>query len=173
MTAPRTLTRPSAAVSRRAHLLHTEAPGAVLLVRLSVGAVFVCEGLLKFVRPGELGAGRFDRAGLPVPGFLGYVDGTLEVVCGLLLLAGLLTRLAAAPMVVNMTGALLVTKVPILWGGAPLFTDMAGWWDFAHAARTDLALLCGSAFLLAVGAGPWSVDARLSRHTMLEAATRP
>ncbi len=76
-------------------------------------------------------------------------------------------------MVVNMVGALLVTKAPILWGGAPLFPDASGWWDFAHAARTDLAQLCGSAFLLAVGAGPWSVDARLSRHTMLEAATRP
>ncbi len=97
MTAPWTLPRPSTAMSRRTHLLHTEAPGAVVLVRFFVGAVFVCEGVLKFVRPGELGAGRFDRAGLPVPGFLGYFDGTLEIVCGLLLLAGLLTRLAARP----------------------------------------------------------------------------
>ncbi|MBO8202266.1 hypothetical protein JW613_28855 [Streptomyces smyrnaeus] len=47
-------------------------------------------------------------------------------------------------------------------GGAPLFTGKSGWWDFAHASRTDLAQLCGSLFLLLVGA--YSLDARLTRR---------
>ncbi|UQA97546.1 hypothetical protein [Streptomyces halobius] len=81
----------------------------------------------------------------------------------MLLLAGLLTRLAAVPMVVNMLGALLITKLPILWGDTPLSTGKSGWWDFAHESRTDLAQLCGSLFLLIVGAGAYSLDVRLHR----------
>ncbi|WP_149181936.1 DoxX family protein [Streptomyces sp. TRM49041] len=159
--------------SWRTRLVHTEAPGAVVLVRFYVGVVFASEGVLKLLRPDELGAGRFDRAGIPMPGFFAPLDGLLETVCGLLVLAGLLTRLAALPMVVDMVGALAITKLPILWGGAPLFADASGWWDFTHASRTDLAQLCGTLFLLAVGAGAWSADAYLSRHARLEAATRP
>ncbi|MFG3496543.1 DoxX family protein [Streptomyces sp. NPDC047928] len=159
--------------TRSARLLHTEAPGAVVLVRLYVGAVFASEGVLKFLRPDELGAGRFDRAGIPLPGFFASLDGVLEIVCGVLILLGLLTRLAAVPMVVDMLGALALTKLPILWGGSALFDGARGWWDFTHASRTDLAQLCGTLFLLLVGAGAWSLDARLTRHARLEAATRP
>ncbi|MGC9544757.1 hypothetical protein [Streptomyces sp. UG1] len=46
---------------------------------------------------------------------------------GALILAGLLTRLATLPMIVNMLGALLITKLPILWGDAPLFDGKSGW----------------------------------------------
>ncbi|MFD4337847.1 DoxX family protein [Streptomyces anulatus] len=141
----------------------TSAPGAVVLIRLYVGAIFLSEGVLKFLRPDQLGTGRFDKAGIPAPGFLAPLDGLLEIVCGVLILAGLLTRLAAAAMIVNMLGALLITKLPILWGNAPLFDGKSGWRDFAHESRTDLAQLCGSLFLLLVGAGACSLDARLAR----------
>ncbi|MFP3986127.1 DoxX family protein [Streptomyces sp. E11-3] len=156
-----------------ARLTATRAPGAVLLIRLYVGAVFLSEGIQKFLDPDRLGTGRFDQAGIPAPGFFAPLDAAFEIGCGLLLLAGLLTRVAAVPMVVNMVGALAITKLPILWGDAPLFTDASGFWDFAHASRTDLAQLCGSLFLLIVGGGTYSLDARLSRHARLEAATRP
>ncbi|MFD3961169.1 MULTISPECIES: DoxX family protein [Streptomyces] len=145
----------------QAKLTGTTAPAAVMLIRLYVGAVFLSEGILKFVRPDAQGTGRFDKAGIPAPGFFAPLDGVFEIVCGLLLLAGLLTRLATVPMVVNMLGALLITKLPILWGDAPLFPGKSGWWDFAHESRTDLAQLCGSLFLLIVGAGAYSLDARL------------
>jgi uncharacterized membrane protein YphA (DoxX/SURF4 family) len=36
----------------------TSAPAATLLIRIMVGAVFVSEGLQKFLRPAEVGAGR-------------------------------------------------------------------------------------------------------------------
>ncbi|MGY1401316.1 DoxX family protein [Streptomyces sp. SS10] len=147
----------------QARLMGTSAPGAVVLIRLYVGAVFVSEGVLKFLRPDQLGIGRFDKAGIPAPGFLAPLDGLFEIVCGLLILAGLLTRLAVAPMIVNMLGALAITKLPILWGNAPLFGGKSGWWDLAHESRTDLAQLCGSLFLLLVGAGVCSLDARFTR----------
>ncbi len=91
-------------------LTATRAPAAVLLIRLYVGVVFACEGILKFLRPDALGAGRFETAGIPAPGFFAYFDGVAEIICGVMLLVGLLTRLAAAPMIINMIGALLITK---------------------------------------------------------------
>ncbi|MFI7670653.1 DoxX family protein [Nocardia sp. NPDC049526] len=146
-----------------ARLTATTAPASVIWIRLYVGAVFFFEGIQKFLFPDELGTGRFDKAGIPAPGFFGPLDGVFEIVCGALILAGLLIRLATVPMIVDMLGALLITKLPILWGDAPLFSGKSGWWDFIHEARVDLAQLCGSAFLLIVGAGAWSVDARPTR----------
>ena len=142
-------------------LTATRAPAAVLLIRLYVGVVFACEGILKFLRPDALGAGRFETAGIPAPGFFAYFDGVAEIICGVMLLVGLLTRLAAAPMIINMIGALLITKMPILWGHAALFRREHGWWDFIHESRVDLAQLCGSLFLLIVGAGALSFDSRV------------
>ena len=66
-------------------------------------------------------------------------------------------------MIVDMVGALLITKLPTFWGRAPLFRAEHGWWDFIHESRVDLAQLCGSLFLLFVGAGALSLDARLNR----------
>jgi putative oxidoreductase len=106
-----------------------------------------------------------------VPGFLAHLDGGFEIGCGLLILVGLLARLAVIPMIVNMTGAILITELPILWGDGPLFPAKSGWWDFIHEARTDLAQLCGSLFLLIVGAGAYSLDARL-RAKKVPAASR-
>ena len=148
--------------SRLTALVSTRAPAAVVLIRLYVGLVFACEGVLKFLRPDALGGGRFDKAGSPAPAFFSTADGIFEIGCGVLILVGLLTRLAAVPMIIDMLGALLITKLPIFWGHAPLFHGEHGWWDFIHESRVDLAQLCGSLFLLLVGAGTYSLDARLT-----------
>ena len=124
----------------------TGASGAVVLIRLYVGLIFACEGILKFLRPDQLGPGRFDKAGIPAPGFFAYLDGIFEIGCGVLILAGLLTRLATVPMIINMIGALLITKLPILWGDAALYSASSGGWDFIRESRVDLAMLCGSLF---------------------------
>ncbi|MEK2478630.1 DoxX family protein [Streptomyces noursei] len=155
-----------------AKLTGTTAPASVVLIRLYVGAVFLVEGILKFLRSHALGTGRFDKAGIPAPDFFAPLDGVFEIVCGVLVLVGLLTRLAVVPMVVDMLGALLITKVPILWGGSGLFRGESGWWDFAHEARLDFAQLCGSLFLLFVGAGALSLDASLHRRGVRPAAAR-
>lgn len=137
-------------------LLDTAAPRSVILIRLSVGAVFLSEGLQKFILPGEVGAGRFAKIGLPSPEVLGPFVGTFEITCGVLVLAGLLTRLAAVPLITIICVAISTTKVPIFL--------KSGFWKMAHEARTDFAMLLGSLFLLIVGAGLWSLDAWLTRR---------
>jgi putative oxidoreductase len=146
-----------------AQLTATRASGAVVLIRLYVGLIFLGEGVLKFLRPDALGPGRFDKAGIPASTFFAYFDGVFEIGCGVLILVGLLTRLAAVPMIVDMIGALAITKLPILWGNAPLYPKEGGFWDFFHEGRLEVAMLCGSVFLLIVGAGAYSLDRRMNR----------
>jgi uncharacterized membrane protein YphA (DoxX/SURF4 family) len=80
--------------------------------------------------------------------------GVVEIVCGVLLIAGLLTRLAAVPLIVDITVAIWTTKIPILM--------KQGFWAMAHEARTDWCMLLGSVFLMLAGAGAWSIDAMLA-----------
>jgi|SRR5829696_5073443 len=145
-------------------LTATRASGAVVLIRFYVGLIFAGEGLLKFVRPEALGSGRFEKAGIPAGTFFADLDGVTEIICGGLILAGLLVRLATLPMIVDMIGALAITKLPLLWGSAPLYPKEGGFWDFFHEGRLEIAMLCGSVFLLLVGAGRLSFDAaRMNR----------
>jgi uncharacterized membrane protein YphA (DoxX/SURF4 family) len=134
-------------------MLSTSAPAATILVRLAVGCVFLSEGIQKFLYPAELAAGRFAKIGLPYPGFLGPFVGTFEVVCGALVILGLFTRLAAIPLIIIISTAIVTTKFPMLAAN--------GFWSMAHESRTDFAMLMGSLFLLFVGAGRLSVDANL------------
>jgi uncharacterized membrane protein YphA (DoxX/SURF4 family) len=135
-------------------LMQTGAPSAVILIRLTVGLVFLSEGIQKFINPAEVGAGRFAKIGLPAPEILAPFVGTFEIVCGILITIGLLTRLAVIPLIIIMLVALSSTKIPILLD--------KGFWAMAHEARTDWSMLLGSVFLLIVGAGGWSIDARLT-----------
>ena len=141
-------------MSFRRKLLKTSAPASALFVRLAVGAVFLSEGAQKFLFPVELGAGRFAKIGIPAPAATATFAGVVEIVCGLLILAGLLTRLAAVPLIIDMLVAISTTKIPMLL--------KSGFWAAAHEARVDFAMLLGLLFLLAAGAGPLSADARLS-----------
>jgi len=86
-----------------------------------------------------------------------------------LLLAGLATRLAAVPLIINMVVAIVSTKIPILlgygfWGFSLRQLSSYGFWSMAHEARTDFAMLLGSIFLLIAGAGPWSLDGEIERR---------
>jgi len=151
-------------------LLQTNASGAVILIRLVVGGVFLSEGIQKFLYPAENGAGRFARIGIPSPDVMGPFVGVVEIVCGTLIVLGLLTRLAAIPLIINMLVAILSTKIPILlgqgfWGFSLRNLPYYGFWGMAHEARTDFAMLLGSLFLLIVGGGVLSLDARLTRRT--------
>jgi uncharacterized membrane protein YphA (DoxX/SURF4 family) len=136
-------------------LLASDAPAAVWLIRLLVGAVFVSEGIQKFLFPAELGVGRFTKIGLPAPEVLAPFVGVVEIVGGVLLLLGLCTRLASVALIIDMLVAITTTKMPLL------LTD--GVWKMAHEARTDWSMLLGALFLLLAGVGSWSLDARLAR----------
>jgi uncharacterized membrane protein YphA (DoxX/SURF4 family) len=146
------------------NLLQTKSAGWTLLVRLMVGlVVFFPEGLQKLVLPEILGAGRFAHIGIPYPELLGPFVGIVETVCGALITVGLLTRLAAIPLIVVMLVAIVSTKVPILLGRDFWIFHVQqlpryGFWSLAHEARADFDMLLGSLYLLIEGAGKWSLD---------------
>lgn len=148
-------------------LIDTTASRSVILIRIVVGWVFFSEGIQKFLYPAENGVGRFARIGIPSPDVMGPFVGVVEIVCGALILIGLLTRFAAIPLIINMLVAIVSTKVPILlghgfWGFSLRPLPYYGFWGMSHEARTDFAMLLCSIFLLIVGGGLWSIDARLS-----------
>jgi len=142
----------------------SSAPGAVLLLRLAIAFVFVTEGIQKFLTPEVLGAGRFAKIGIPYPEITGPFVGGVEIACGTLVLLGLLTRLGAFALVVDMLVAIAATKVPILLGHG--FWEFAapagntGFWAMAHEARTDVAMLLGCLLLVSIGPGSISLDER-------------
>src|SRR5439155_17542328 len=82
--------------------LASHAPAVVILIRLMLGGVFLSEGLQKFVYPDALGVGRFSTIGIPAPEVMAPFVGVCEIGCGILFLLGLLTRLAAIPMIIDM-----------------------------------------------------------------------
>ncbi len=145
----------------------SKAPDATLLIRLMVGSVFFFEGVLKFLYPDALGAGRFVKIGIPFPQIMGPFVGSVEIICGALVLIGLLTRLATIPLLIDISVAILSTKIPILLGhGFWLFTlpdlQRYGFLSMMHEARTDFSMVLGLLFLLCVGAGKLSVDGWLA-----------
>jgi putative oxidoreductase len=139
---------------RRASI--ADAPRAMLLIRLAVGLVFLSEGVQKFRFPDALGVGRFMKIGIPAPAVLAPFVGVVEIACGALVLAGLATRLAAVPLIIDMVVAIATTKLPML--------IRPGFWTMAHESRTDLAMILGACCLAWIGAGPLSLDGWIARR---------
>ena len=149
-------------------LLETKTSAWVILIRLQVGLmVFFPEGIQKLVFPDVLGTGRFAKIGIPFPDIMGPFVGVVETVCGFLIILGLLTRLAAIPLIIIMVVALISTKLPILLGHDVWMFHLAqdikrtGFWSMMHEMRADITMLLGCLFLFAVGGGRWSLDARM------------
>ncbi len=130
--------------------LNTDGASTTILIRLMVGAVFLSEGIQKFLFPDALGAGRFAKIGLPNPEFLGPFVGTFEILSGMLVLLGLLTRLSSLPLIIIMLVAIATTKAEVLAN--------SGFWEMMHGSRTDWAMLLGGVFLFIKGGGRWSMD---------------
>jgi len=135
----------------------TEAPRSIVLVRIAVGLIFFTQGILKYIDP-NLGVVRFSRIGFPNPYFTAHFVGTFEILCGFLLLLGLWTRLVSIPLLIVITTAIATTKIP------ELFRANQGFWYMVSDARTDFAMFCCLIFLISVGGGSWSVDAKRARH---------
>jgi putative oxidoreductase len=144
-------------------ILNTPSLTAILLIRLMVGGIFLSEGIQKCLYPAALGAGRFEKIGIPLPAMMGPAVAVVEISCGVLVIAGFLTRLAVVPLIIVMCVAILSTKVPILlgrefWGFSLRPLARYGVWSMLHEARNDLCMLLGGIFLLLVGAGRCSLD---------------
>ncbi len=135
----------------------TGGPRSVLLVRVAVGLIFFTQGILKYSDP-NMGVVRFTRIGFPHPYFTAHFAGTFEILCGLLLLVGLWTRLVSIPLLIVITTAISTTKIP------ELFRSNQGFWYMVSDARTDFAMFCCLIFLISVGGGSWSLDAKLAKH---------
>jgi uncharacterized membrane protein YphA (DoxX/SURF4 family) len=107
-----------------------------------VGGVFFWEGVLKFVYVNQ-GVGRFTKLGMPFPAFTADFVGCLEIVGGLLLLLGLLTRLIAIPFLIEMIVAMLSTKISMYLGTSPLplppVPPQTGFWAVLHEIRSEYA----------------------------------
>ncbi len=121
-----------------------------ILFRLIVGLVFLSEGIQKFLYPDITGVGRFELIGFNYATFFAYFVAFFEIMCGILILFGLLTRIAAFPLLIIMITAIVTTKIPILRN--------EGFWFMAHAARTDFSMTLLLVFLLIYGPGKYSMD---------------
>src|SRR5262252_8692873 len=143
-----------------------DGPRSVILLRLMAGGVFFWEGVLKFVYVNQ-GVGRFTKLGMPFPVFTADFVGCLEIVGGMLLMWGFLTRVIAIPFVIEMIVAMLSTKISLYLGTSPLPLPSAppkiGVWAVLHEIRSDYAQIMVSLFLLINGPGKWSIDALLAK----------
>jgi putative oxidoreductase len=125
----------------------------IFFIRLAVGLIFSTQGILKYIDP-NMGVNRFTRIGFPHPYLTAHFVGAFEIICGILVLIGLVTRVAAIPLLVVICTAIATTKIP------ELFRANQGFWFMVSDARTDFAMLMSLLFLLRSGAGLWSFDAR-------------
>ena len=150
-------------------LLHPplDGPRATIMIRVMAGTVFLWEGILKFVYANQ-GVGRFTKLGFPAPHFTATADAWLEIIGGLLLVTGLMTRLIAIPFMIEMLVAMASTKIPMYLGTSPLplppVPPQIGLWAVLHEIRSEYAQLASCAFLLLAGPGRWSLDALLARR---------
>jgi uncharacterized membrane protein YphA (DoxX/SURF4 family) len=130
--------------------------GAIVLIRIAVGLIFSSQGLLKFLDP-AMGVNRFTRIGFPHPYFTAHFVGTFEMICGLLVLFGVVTWLSAVPLLIVISTAIATTKIP------ELFRPNQGFWYMVSDARTDFSMFCCLLFLILAGPGTWSLDGIGSR----------
>src|ERR1035441_2110003 len=97
----------------KASVAQGRAAWGLLLLRILVGWVFLSEGIQKFLYPAALGVGRFEKIGIPAPRVMAPFVGTVEIVCGTLLIIGLFTMLALLPLLIDILVAIATTKVPM------------------------------------------------------------
>lgn len=147
------------------------APKTTILIRLMTGTVFFWEGILKFVYPNQ-GIGRFTKLGIPMPEAMATIIAILEIVGGLCIIFGYLTRVFSVLFICEMIVAILSTKISMFLGTSPLplppVPPQIGLWAVLHEVRSDYAQIMTSIFLLIVGPGPLSIDAKKSEGVKTE-----
>jgi putative oxidoreductase len=125
---------------------HGAAAYATTAVRVVAGAVFVSVSTGKFVDHTQE-AMDFKSYGIPIPDTTVYLVGVLELVCGLLLVVGLFTRVGALLLAANMVGA--ISTAGVMEGGS------------FHLGVAP-ALLVAMLFLLWAGPGAFALDNKLA-----------
>lgn len=127
----------------------------IIIIRFMVGAVFLSEGVQKFIFSDSLGVGRFSQIGIPFPEVLAPFVGMVEILFGFFIIIGFLSRISCIPLLFVILTAILTTKIPIFLS--------QGFWLMAHEARTNYCMFLGLVFLLTVGGGSLSVDSMIKK----------
>ncbi|WP_199153613.1 DoxX family protein [Chromobacterium sp. ASV23] len=109
---------------------------ATLLLRVALGLMYLSHGALKLFVFGPAGtAGYFASLGLP--GFFGYIAILVEIVGGLLLLAGIQARWVALLLIPQLLGAIVLVHAANGW----MFANAGGGWEYpAFLIAASLAL---------------------------------
>ena len=127
---------------------------AALLLRLSLGTMFVAHALLKYFVFTPAGTAKFFES-VGLPGALGYVTIAVELIGGALLILGVRTRIVALALVPVLLGATWVHS-----GNGWLFTSPNGGWEypaFWTVALIVQALLGDGAYSLRYSSAPPSL----------------
>jgi putative oxidoreductase len=135
------------------------APAAPVIARLLVGTVMAVHGWQKLTEmtPAGFGEGMLGMLGVPAPVLFGWIVTLIELVGGIALILGALTRVSALLNAGVLLGALLLVKVDI---GliAPMGAEMPG-------AELEFGLLAGLLAVALLGPGKPSVDHALGIET--------
>lgn len=121
-----------------------------LAARVTVGAMFVSTGWGKLQNLDRV-IEFFQSLGIPAPEYQAPFVAATEFSCGLLLVAGLATRFAAAPLVVTMLVAIRTALWPELEGVIDLF------------GKEEFLFIVLLGWLAVAGAGAVSLDALAAR----------
>lgn len=121
-----------------------------LLARVIVGVIMTAHGWQKLLGgPGNFGA-TLEQLGVPQPTLMAFVVTFVELGGGILLILGLLSRLAALLLTINLAVAIVLVKASI---GLIVPSDQPG-----VGAELDLALIAGFLVVLLSGPGKLALD---------------
>jgi putative oxidoreductase len=133
------------------------AGGAPIVVRLIVGVIMTAHGLQKLsLGPAKFGTATLVPLGVPYADVMAYVVTFTELAGGILLVVGLLSRLAALALLVE-----LITTIALVKVNVGLIAPAAR----GAGAELDLALIAGLVMILLVGPGRASLDHLLRIET--------
>jgi len=140
---------------------------AVFFLRIFVGALFIVHGLPKLAGQWRKPM-RDGMAQLGIPGLLFDLVALLELLGGLALVIGFLTRIAAALLALEMLGTTIFSvtkfyKAPIPRGFAePMYKATKG---YMFGWELDTVLLASCIALALIGPGIFSIDSLISIYT--------
>ena len=131
-----------------------------LCMRIGIGAVFAVHGWQKFDTIGVSNFAKFlDSLGVPAPETVAWLQTIAEGVGGLLLIAGLMTRLVTLPLIAIMIGAITMVKADLPGVGFVVDSSVGTGWEL------ETGLLAGLLGLLFVGPGRLSLDGAFGMET--------
>jgi putative oxidoreductase len=126
---------------------------------LIVGYGFMEHGYAKLARGPEHFAAILHAIGMPLPDFLSWATVGVEIIGGLMILAGALVPLISVPMIVVLLVAIFTVHLPNGFSSIKLLSYDSGGAHFGQPGyETDLLYVAALVALSVGGAGPLSLD---------------